>query len=96
MWPSGETDRLLELVRCRIDTTAAASPDSTMSRADADKELASSIAQTAVTFARMIAVRPDVYTPFAAESKRWQVKGMERGGKVDDVTVVVGVVRKEQ
>lgn len=96
MWPSGETDRLLELVRSRIGTTAAASPDSTMSRADADKELASSIAQTAVTFARMIAVRPDVYTPFAAESKRWQVKGMERGGKVDDVTVVVGVVRKEQ
>lgn len=42
----------------------------------------------------MIAVRPDVYTPFAAESKRWQVKGMETGGKVDDVTVLVGVVRK--
>ncbi|GAA5992459.1 hypothetical protein JCM10908_000826 [Rhodotorula pacifica] len=102
VWPSGETDRLLELVRSRIDTAALSSPSSSESsaaalqaRTQADKELASSIAQTAVTFARMIAVRPDVYTPFAAESKRWQVKGMERGGKVDDVTVVVGVVRKE-
>jgi protein phosphatase PTC7 len=83
VWPSGETDRLLELVRSRVDAGGD------------DKELAASIAQTAVTFARMIAVRPDVYTPFAAESKRWQVKGMERGGKVDDVTVVVAVVRKE-
>lgn len=87
VWPSGETDRLLDLVRSRVDAAAT--------RPDGDKELAASIAQTAVTFARMIAVRPDVYTPFAAESKRWQVKGMERGGKVDDVTVVVAVVRKE-
>lgn len=89
VWPSGETDRLVELVRSRVDAAAATS------RPDGDKELAASIAQTAVTFARMLAVRPDVYTPFAAESKRWQVKGMERGGKVDDVTVVVAVVRKE-
>lgn len=96
VWPSGETDRLLELVRSRVDAAATrpAEEDGGSAGGD-DKELAASIAQTAVTFARMIAVRPDVYTPFAAESKRWQVKGMERGGKVDDVTVVVGVVRKE-
>lgn len=91
VWPQGETDRLLELVRTRVDLA----PSASTSRATADKELAASVAQTAVTFARMLAVRPDVYTPFAAESKRWGVKGMERGGKVDDVTVLVAVVRRE-
>jgi len=72
-------------------STAPASPSP--SRSASDAALASSIAQTAVNFARVVSVRPDVYTPFAAEAKRWDVKGMA-SGKVDDVTVVCAVVRR--
>ncbi|GAA6051510.1 hypothetical protein JCM3770_000389 [Rhodotorula araucariae] len=89
IWADGETNRLVELVRTKLDTA----PTPSSSRSVADAALASSIAQTAVNFARVIAVRQDVQTPFAAEARRWQVQGMV-GGKVDDVTVVCAVVRK--
>ncbi|GAA5915145.1 hypothetical protein JCM8208_002149 [Rhodotorula glutinis] len=100
IWADGETNRLVELVRTKLDSeaAAAASKDGTStspspSRPASHAALASSIAQTAVNFARVVSVRPDVYTPFAAEAKRWDVKGMV-GGKVDDVTVVCAVVRR--
>ncbi|GAA5851264.1 hypothetical protein JCM9279_007503 [Rhodotorula babjevae] len=101
IWADGETNRLVELVRTKLDSeassAASASVDSSTSappsRSASDAALASSIAQTAVNFARVVSVRPDVYTPFAAEAKRWDVKGMA-GGKVDDVTVVCAVVRR--
>ncbi|KPV76108.1 uncharacterized protein RHOBADRAFT_53095 [Rhodotorula graminis WP1] len=102
IWAEGETTRLVELVRTKLDSEASsssASKDGTGaspspgSRSASDAALASSIAQTAVNFARVVSVRPDVYTPFAAEAKRWDVKGMV-GGKVDDVTVVCAVVRR--
>lgn len=90
IWAEGETTRLLDLVRTKVD---AASPRWS-SASEVDAALASSIAQTAVNFARVVSYRRDVYTPFAAEARRWRVKGVGRGGKVDDVTVVCAVVRK--
>lgn len=95
IWADGETNRLVELVRTKLDAAASARPSSEAapSRSTADAALASSVAQTAVNFARVVSVRADVQTPFAAEAKRWDVKGMV-GGKVDDVTVVCAVVRK--
>ncbi|GJN88308.1 hypothetical protein Rhopal_001273-T1 [Rhodotorula paludigena] len=90
IWAEGETTRLLDLVRTKVD---AASPRWS-SASEVDAALASSIAQTAVNFARVVSYRRDVYTPFAAEARRWRVKGVGRGGKVDDVTVVCAVVRR--
>ncbi|KAJ8295666.1 K(+)/H(+) antiporter 1 [Rhodotorula toruloides] len=87
IWAEGETDRLVSLIRTKV--ASSASPSST------DSELASAIAQTAVNFARMVSFRKDAYTPFCAEAKRWKIRGMDRGGKVDDVTVVVAIVRKQ-
>ncbi|BGP23066.1 Protein phosphatase 2C 7 [Rhodotorula toruloides] len=90
-WAAGETDRLVSLIRSKVASTAS----STASPSSTDSELASAIAQTAVNFARMVSFRKDAYTPFCAEAKRWNIRGFERGGKVDDVTVVVAVVRKQ-
>ncbi|BGO97970.1 Protein phosphatase 2C 7 [Rhodotorula toruloides] len=92
IWAEGETDRLVSLIRTKV----ASSASSTASPSSTDSELASAIAQTAVNFARMVSFRKDAYTPFCAEAKRWKIRGMERGGKVDDVTVLVAVVRRQE
>lgn len=90
IWAEGESDRLVSLIRSKIASSPSPSSSST------DAELASTIAQTAVNFARVVSRRQDAYTPFCAEAKRWGLRGIERGGKVDDVTVVVAVVRREE
>ncbi|GAA6034234.1 hypothetical protein JCM8097_003799 [Rhodosporidiobolus ruineniae] len=96
----GEADLLATAVRQKVEAhfdalvkeTGRAEP----SRAEFDAEFASALARTAVAFARMISVREDKVTPFEVESRKWGAggKGGFKGGKVDDVTVVVAVVRE--
>ncbi|GAA5860729.1 hypothetical protein JCM8547_005516 [Rhodosporidiobolus lusitaniae] len=104
VFDEGEANVLVTAVRQKLETYFAgkAKEDggegiAEVSRAERDKELASSVARTAVSFARMISVREDKVTPFEVEARRWSAggKGGFKGGKVDDVTVVVAVVRKE-
>ncbi|GAA6012415.1 hypothetical protein JCM10207_007079 [Rhodosporidiobolus poonsookiae] len=103
VFDEGEADVLVSAVRSKLDALASASAASEEgapepSRAERDKDLASSLARTAVAFARMIAVRHDKVTPFEREADKWIGRGKHgmQGGKVDDVTVCVAVVRKEE
>ncbi|GAA5971655.1 hypothetical protein JCM11641_000675 [Rhodosporidiobolus odoratus] len=105
VFEEGEADLLLTAVRQKLDEAFALESGEVdgaggggggkeISRTERDNQLASSVARTAVSFARMIAVREDKVTPFEVEARRWKV-GF-KGGKVDDVTVLVAVVRKEE
>ncbi|GAA5910280.1 hypothetical protein JCM6882_003239, partial [Rhodosporidiobolus microsporus] len=95
VFDKGEADLLVSAVRSKVDQHFLSLP-AAPTPAERDAELASAIARTAVSFARMISVREDKVTPFEVESKRWRAGGKDgfKGGKVDDVTVVVAVVRK--
>ncbi|GAA5837050.1 hypothetical protein JCM11251_004484 [Rhodosporidiobolus azoricus] len=99
VFDKGEADLLISAVRSKVDAHFQAlgkEEGRDVPPGEKDAELASSIARTAVSFARMISVREDKVTPFEVESRRWGAGGKDgfKGGKVDDVTVVVAVVRK--
>lgn len=92
----GEADVLVTAVRQKLEAARKREGEMPLTRAEEDAELASSVARTAVSFARMISVREDKVTPFEVESRRHLGGGRSfKGGKVDDITVVVAVVRKD-
>jgi protein phosphatase PTC7 len=96
VFEEGEANVLVTAVRQKLEAAHNLPDAFPLTRPEKDAEFASAVASTAVSFARMISVREDKVTPFEVESKKWLgAKRAFKGGKVDDVTVVVAVVRKE-
>ncbi|GAA5956516.1 hypothetical protein JCM21900_000598 [Sporobolomyces salmonicolor] len=91
VFAEGELEQLVALVRGKADESVA--PGGDHAQADQAHLLAASVAQTAVNFARLVSFKEDKVTPFEVEARRWGYRDL-KGGKVDDVTVVVAVVAR--
>ncbi|KAG0145822.1 hypothetical protein CROQUDRAFT_715918 [Cronartium quercuum f. sp. fusiforme G11] len=63
-------------------------------RGKTDEELVDDLAHTLCGYARLISFQTEKLTPFEAEARRNGINDM-RGGKVDDITLVVALCRKK-
>ncbi|GAA5859103.1 hypothetical protein JCM1840_003753 [Sporobolomyces johnsonii] len=94
VFSEGELEQLVALVRGKADESVADADEAgehAQAQVDRAHLLAASVAQTAVNFARLVSFKEDKVTPFEVEARRWGYRDL-KGGKVDDVTVVVAVV----